>query len=699
MKKRYSLVALMCLYNLSLAEETIQIDPLSVTATKVERATKEVSQSIAVVNEKEIGEKNILFISEAINTIPGVIAQSSSNSSSPRLIIRGAGLKARYGVREIMVVKDGVPMTDPDSFTRFDFIDMQDVQAIEVQKGPGSIYAANATGGVIQLLTKSVFSQDYNRIKFGFGNDQRAQGNFKYSTKWGENDYFSTTMSLTQNDNYWRDNNEVKSKQISLKYGHIFDDDATLQTELAYTKSDVQLPTSMTPEEFNKFKKSGKQEDTSSAWQKNARNSKILFFNAKYEKELGDFMLKPRVYFNTWEHFHPVTAMINDSDDNDVFGTDLEANYSHRLFENEATLVFGVTAKQDRSNDSKKYTYDDFTIVGGGKFNIDKVLSDKKGDLANTEDATSTLYGAYIQESLKPTQNSILDLSLRVDKVKFDVDGNELLEYNWSGFGGQTYTTGDGKYNIDESYTLVSPKIGYSYAITPYINVYASVASANQAPTDNELKTNRVEDKESLEKTRSTNYEMGVKARGSNYSMDLALYQNDVKDEITATKQGFTTFYQNAGKTQKRGLELTGTYYFNETFSLGASYAYSHYKFKEFMEEGTQDRRDNFLPYIPKHKYALFASMKFPMGFKARVESRSSGSYYMDNANTEKYEGYKFVTDVMLGYEKNNHSLQLNVQNLFDKRYAMEAQKDIDGDKTYKAGTPRSIMLTYAYKF
>lgn len=133
----------------------------------MKKLIKDVSESIAVVDQKTIEDKNILNVQDALQTIPGVIAESTSNSPSPKLIIRGAGLKARFGVREIMVMKDGVPMTDPDSFTRFDFIDMQDVSSIEVQKGPGSINAVNSTGGVIQLITKSVFDEDKNSIKLG----------------------------------------------------------------------------------------------------------------------------------------------------------------------------------------------------------------------------------------------------------------------------------------------------------------------------------------------------------------------------------------------------------------------------------------------------------------------------------------------------------------------------------------------------
>lgn len=682
----------------ALAQDTIELDKLSVTATKVERATKDVSQSLAVVTNKEIEDKNIINIAEALNTTPGVNVESSSNSSSPRLIIRGAGLKARYGVREIMVVKDGVPMTDPDSFTRFDFIDMQDVQSIEVQKGPGSIQAANATGGVIQLITKSVFDTDQNRVKVGFGTYGSSRTNLRYGKALDENNFFSVKLSTTRNDNDWRDNNDIDSKQVSLKYGHIFDDESTFETEVAYTKSNMQLPTSMTQSEFEEFKRTGEQKNTSSAWQKSARDSKILFVNAKYEKEFGDLTFKPRVYFNKWEHFHPVTSMINDSDDNGVIGTDLEADYSHQLFSNDATLVFGVTAKQDKTDNAKKYAYKDFNIVGGGKFNISEVLSDEKGDLANVEDSKSTLYGAYIQESFRPQKDTLVDMSLRVDRVSFDVDGEELLKYNWGGFGGQTYKAGIGKYSIDEAYTLYSPKIGVSYALTDTTSFYASVASANQAPTDNELKTNRVGDKGTLNKTKSINYEVGFKSRTKDYFYDIAIFQNDVSDEVTAVKQMFTTHYENAGETQKRGFEFNGEYNLTKNLAIGASYAYSNFKFKEFKEEGTYDRSGNYLPYIPKHQYSIYSKFQYK-NFKSRVQFRTWGSYYMDNANSEKYEGYDFVTDLMLGYERKQHNIQLNINNVFDKRYAMSADKDLDGEVSYKAAAPRTAMITYSYKF
>ena len=697
MKIKLSTIALMALSSLSAQE--ITLDSISVTATKISTKTKDISQSIAVIDEKTIEDKNVLNIQDAINDIPGVAAESSSNTPNPRLIIRGAGLKARYGVREIMVMKDGVPMTDPDSFTRFDFIDMQDISSVEVQKGPGSINAVNATGGVIQLVTKSVFKDDKNKIKISAGNDNQRNINLKVRGAVSNDDFVAVTFSKRKVDNSWRDNNKFDSTQATLKYGHIFKDDATLETEISYTESNAQLPTSMTSSEFETFQDTGKQNDTSNQWQNSARDSKIFSVNAKYEKEVGNTTFKPRVYFNTWEHFHPVTGMINDSNDNSVYGTDLELNNIHKFFGQKATFVAGTTIKADITNDSKKYKYADYEtqVATSWPFSsyISKTLSDSKGDLAQTEDSTTILYGGYLMETFSPSNDLTIDISTRIDKLTFDISGNEISEYDYST---SNYTTGEGLYSIDKKYTLFSAKLGAIYKINNSTNIYTSIATANQAPTTSELGDN-----ESLDKATSTNYEIGLKARTKELSLDIAIYQNDVDDEIIQIKDGNgDSVYDNAGKTQKRGIEITTVYKPIESIQLGANYAFSEFKFIKFNESvsGSLVSRDgNYLPYIPKHQYSLFATYNMRNGFKSRISTKTWGKYYMDNANTQEYDGYKFITDIMIGYEKGSHNIQLNINNITNQYYAMEVEKDVYGTESYKAASPINGMLTYIYKF
>ena len=145
------------------------LDTVSVTATRSERATKEVPEAIAVIDEERLEQSPMFNIKDALSDTPGVLMTNTRGSYSARVVIRGAGLKANYGIREIMLIRDGVPITDPDSFTRLDFIDTQDIEQIEVTKGPGNLYAAGSAGGTIQVISKSVFDIEKNTFKAAVG--------------------------------------------------------------------------------------------------------------------------------------------------------------------------------------------------------------------------------------------------------------------------------------------------------------------------------------------------------------------------------------------------------------------------------------------------------------------------------------------------------------------------------------------------
>ncbi|MEF3192566.1 MAG: Plug domain-containing protein, partial [Campylobacterales bacterium] len=141
----------------SLLAADLTLDTLSVTDSRIERPTSQVPQAVDVISAQAIENLKMTNISQALKGNPGVLAESKNGGYDVRLVIRGAGLKAPYGVREIMVLRDGVPMTDPDSLTRFDFVDLEDVKSIEIVKGPGSLYSAGSYGGTIHIRSKSVF--------------------------------------------------------------------------------------------------------------------------------------------------------------------------------------------------------------------------------------------------------------------------------------------------------------------------------------------------------------------------------------------------------------------------------------------------------------------------------------------------------------------------------------------------------------
>ncbi|MEW5786773.1 MAG: TonB-dependent receptor [Pseudomonadota bacterium] len=690
MKKSRLALCIASLPLLAQAEEA-RMDEISVTATREERASAEVPQAIAVVGKEVLEEKKMFNIKEALQGVPGVFIDSKNGGFDARLIIRGAGLKAAYGIREIMVLRDGVPLSDPDSFTRLDFVDTQDIERIEIAKGPGNLFAAGSSGGAIQIFSKSVFDDQANNLKLGLGTEGTVNTHLRYGASAlteGKDQALALTFTHRKQDNDWRNWNEFDTTQTSLKHGWLLGG-GTLESEISYAEADMQLPGSMDVTLYRQFEDTGEQTGTSEPWQHSGRYSKVWFLNSKYEVERGDFTFKPRVYYNTWYHYHPVTGIINETEKwvwN--LGGDLEGQWKHAG----GTLVGGVTARQERTPDSRKYQYRDVTTGFGGR--ITATLSDSKGTLAEIDDATSLLTGLYVQESWRPTDRWIVDLGLRYDRVEFEDDNNQIWRYNYAT---GTYVAGAGVTHSEKTFNLPAPKLAVNYKLSEGLHLFGMVAQAGQIPSQSEFSNNP-----GLEAPVSRNHEIGLKGRGGAWQFDLSYYRNTVSDEIVSVFNAGTTDYVNAGKTQRNGLEFAGSMALGKGFELGGHYGYTDYTYKSFSEPvlGVNvDRSGNALPFIPRQQYGLFLGWKSNAGWKTRLSANTWGEYWMDNANTEKYEGWEWVANLSVGYERNGHSLTFNVDNLFDKHYAAEAKKDTSGRVTYSAAAPRTLMLTYRHDF
>jgi iron complex outermembrane recepter protein len=674
------------------AEEEKRLDEVSVTATREARTTAEVPQAITVVGKEAMDQKKMFNVKEALQETPGVLIDSKNGGFDARLIIRGAGLKAAYGIREIMVLRDGVPLSDPDSFTRLDFVDTLDIDRIEVAKGPGNLFAAGSTGGAIQIFSKSVFDDRANNLKVGFGNQGTENYHLRYGGKVTENQALAVTATYRSMDNDWRSWNQFDTTQTSLKHGLILGSGDVLESEISYAEANVQLPGAMDATLFNQFLASGKQTATSEPWKHSGRYSKVWFVNSKLELQRGEFTFKPRVYYNTWYHYHPVTGIINETPSwvwN--LGTDIEGQYRHGA----GTLVGGVTVRSERQPDSRKYQYRDVTRIASGPQagRIAATLSDQKGLLAETDDSTTLLKGVYLQESWRPGERWIIDVGGRYDVATFEDNNNQTWKYDYAT---GRYVAGAGETTLKKTFNLPAPKVAASYKLDDAFHVFAMVAQAGQIPSTSELSSNP-----SLEAPIARNHEIGLKGRGRDWQFDASVYNAPVRKEIVQQSNGGVTSYLNAGRTDKKGLELAGSVGIGGGWELGGYYGWTDYKFKEFSEPVSgvnQDRAGKTLPFVPKQQYG--ASLGWKSGpWRARLSANTWGEYWLDNANTEKYQGWEWVANLSVGYQWQAHSLTLNADNLLDKHYAFEVKKDTTGKVTYTAAAPRSLMLTYRYDF
>ncbi|MGQ3685710.1 MAG: TonB-dependent receptor [Candidatus Loosdrechtia sp.] len=669
-------------------KEDVRLEEVVITATRTERTTEEIPASVSTVTKEDIKNTRMFNLREALTGIPGVQAETRNGAYDARLIIRGAGLKARFGIREIMVLLDGVPITDPDGMTRLDFVDPQLVERIDIVKGPNStLYGANAVGGVINIITKSPF-EELKSVKAGYGNYNAQMYNVIYGNHIG-NTYFTFAGSRRSTDS-WREWNEFTTNQGSLKIGHMFDTRTTLEANISLTQADLQLAGTLTKDQFT----SDITQLTSDPWRHMGRYSEILYSSLKFEKEIDNIRIKPLVYFQTWDHFHPVTGLINDGGSN-VYGADIQTDIIHSIAGIRGVLTAGVTGQMDKSS-GDKFTYRDFVTGAGGR--ILHTTSDAKGDLAETGKDTATKWGIYVQESLRPSDRWIVDLGIRYDQVRFDIDTERFMAFNW---GAGRYVDKQETIDVERTFEYVSPRIGVVYKLSSIFNLYGNISTGFQTPQASEISLNP-----DLDPSKTYNYETGLKARfEGGHGFDLSLFHMTVKDDIVQTiETGNISSYSNAGKSRKRGVEFSGNVQTLPGLFHGVSYAYSDFRFTEFIEpvrEGAafvfHDRSGNRFPYIPKHQYGFFTDYRHPSGIRFRIDTNTWGKYYVDNANSETFSGYDFLTNVLVGYERKNLDITFDVYNVFDMRYAMEVTKDTD--LRFRPGAPLTMMIRLTYKF
>jgi outer membrane cobalamin receptor len=135
----------------SLAHAQSRLDPVVITATKVETPASRLGASVTVVTEDEIREQNLTQIEEVLRNVPGVeVLRQGGPGKLTTVRIRGSS------AAQTQVMIDGLRVKSPTS-GQFDFADLglDGVERIEVVRGPGSVlYGTNAFAGVINVVTK-----------------------------------------------------------------------------------------------------------------------------------------------------------------------------------------------------------------------------------------------------------------------------------------------------------------------------------------------------------------------------------------------------------------------------------------------------------------------------------------------------------------------------------------------------------------
>jgi iron complex outermembrane receptor protein len=174
----------------------IKINEVTVEAFYSRVQWKAVPAAVAVVSSQDLNRYANTSLVPVFNVIPGVRMEERSPASY-RLSLRGSLLRSPFGVRNVKVYWNDIPLTDAGGNTYLNLVDMNDLTSAEIIKGPAaSVYGAN-TGGAVLLrsgLNYSAQSKDH----FSAGLSGGSFGLFQQQAGWehsGKN--FSSSLQQT----------------------------------------------------------------------------------------------------------------------------------------------------------------------------------------------------------------------------------------------------------------------------------------------------------------------------------------------------------------------------------------------------------------------------------------------------------------------------------------------------------------------
>jgi len=141
------------LMNLAHADIASDLEPIVVEASRSNDTVGQMNKDVNIITSEDIANAPAKSLPELLSTVPGVDSRINSNIKDQQVDMGQFGESSGSNV---VVLLDGRRLNKPDSSTPdLSLINLNSVDHIEVIQGASTVlYGDNATGGVINIITK-----------------------------------------------------------------------------------------------------------------------------------------------------------------------------------------------------------------------------------------------------------------------------------------------------------------------------------------------------------------------------------------------------------------------------------------------------------------------------------------------------------------------------------------------------------------
>ena len=612
---------------------TFALDEYVVTATRYEKRAVDVAASVEVFDQERLQATGASNLYEALQYGTGLLVNQYGNGGSSmgnmtsKIVIRG-------NTNGTLVLVNGMPINLRGTYDLND-IPVENIERVEVVRGGGSVlYGSDATGGVINIITKK---ERQNFVKAAVGNFGQQEYvasvqadklgfSYKYS-KWGSVDNVGINKSDGVYDRDWKG---PENNNFDLTYK--FNDNLSLMAsynESTYHylttawKKSMGKPTTYTPP--NDTKQEVKRNNIQLTYEDDGFKATAYYVDRDREKngkilENGDFLN-------------------HDEETAKNYGLDIQKSFNVK----DAKFLIGASYQKEN------YEVEEFEI----KYKKDNLISDTlevPGSSGGNQSRDN--YSIYMQYDRKLSDANSVILSARESWTNNSPTGDEF-----DNFSGQ---------------------VQFIHKLNDNESLYASAGQSFKMPTLYQNYTNGGAD---LEPQEGTHYELGWKKDiDDNRFLRVALFDYEVENNISAKKneEDNTKWEYTNENIKNTGIEAEYALVSNKGFGYNISASYGNPKTQSIdkydYDFGWQKDSNKFelkagLTYrMDKWKAAMNAAyVSGRHGFKTTRAKTMGGTTTPASVSTFDAKAY-LLTNLNVEYQaQKDLSFFATINNIFDR--------------------------------
>ncbi|HYF33481.1 MAG TPA: TonB-dependent receptor plug domain-containing protein [Chitinophagaceae bacterium] len=636
------------------AADTARVDTLAqviVTGFEQNRNRMVSGTSVNVQYHNDADFNNKVSLVHAFNTAAGVRMEERSPGSY-RLNIRGSTLRSPFGVRNVKVYWNDIPLTDPGGNTYLNQLAFNNFSSIEIHKGPAASLYGAGTGGLLLIQTldnnRRHMTVEYMAGSYGlqniFATARTGQSNSRGLITFAHNqhDGYRNQSAMRRNNFSWSSSFKVSPRQ-------------ELRANVLFTDLFYQTPGGLTKAEFDVNPRAARPAAGGFPSAEQARAAiyqKNLLAGVQHRYQLDTH------WFNNTSVYVAYAEIKNPA----------IRNYERRSEPHAgARSVFGWQQKNP-GNEIK--------LVAGaelqyGFFNT-SVFNNRQGNpdtLQTDDDIRYNTYVIFTQADLVFDNKWFITAGTSVNRTK--VEFTRLNKY--------PVTTQEKTYGREWA-----PRISVLRKLSEAFSVLGIVSKGFSPPSMAELLPSTGVISTHLEAERGWNYEAIVRHNtnlpNGFLHVDVSAYYFSLKNTLVVRKDASgADFFINAGDTKQKGIEASLTFLKNfdgflDNIYMEAGYTYSHFRYGSFVKD-TIDFSGKTLPSVPGNIFSVLMDFRANNGLYTYASYYYASRIFLNDANTASAKPYHLL-GWRLGWQRSlgrwvKFSIYAGADNLLDQVYSL----------------------------